>query len=71
MFDIAGQPSTSAQRGAIKQLAHWPQGRAASLNVALIGNALPRLCGIATFTTALRQALAGAQGGLAEGFRER
>ena len=58
MFDIAGQPSTSAQRGAIKQLAHWPQGRAASLNVALIGNALPRLCGIATFTTDLRQALA-------------
>ncbi len=32
--------------------------------VALVGNSLPRRCGIATFTTALQQALAAARGGV-------
>lgn len=37
-----------------------PEAKAALGRIALIGNALPRRCGIATFTTDLQQAIAGA-----------
>ena len=45
------------QRAAVALLAE-PSRHLAGLKVGVIGNSLPRLCGIATFTTDLQQALA-------------
>ena len=57
-IEVAGPgPRESDRRAVVTPLAK-PSRHFLGLNVAVIGNSLPRLCGIATFTTDLQQALA-------------
>jgi glycosyltransferase involved in cell wall biosynthesis len=57
-IEVTGLDSEKFDQRAAVALLAMPSRHLAGLSVAVIGNSLPRLCGIATFTTDLQQALA-------------